>query len=74
MLVNTITTVYRTIKMKPVDVMSDSYAGYNKDSNEKDPKFKIGDHEKYKDVFAKGWMPNWSEVKLKLKIQFRESE
>ena len=40
--------------MKPVDVMSDSYAGYNKDSNEKDPKFKIGDHEKYKDVFAKG--------------------
>ena len=40
--------------MKPIHVMSDSYAGYNKDSNEKDPKFKTGDHEKYKDVFAKG--------------------
>ena len=29
-------TVHRTIKMKPTDVTSDSYAEYNKDSNEKD--------------------------------------
>ena len=35
---------YRTIKMKPVNVKSDSYAEYNIDSNEKHPKFKVGDH------------------------------
>ena len=29
-----------TIKMKPTDVKPDSYAKYNIDSNEKDPKFK----------------------------------
>ena len=36
-------TVHRSIKMKPIDVTSDSYADYNEDSNEKDPKFKVGD-------------------------------
>ena len=36
-------TVHRTIKMKPIDVISDSYAEYKKDSNEKDPKFNVGD-------------------------------
>ena len=56
-------TNYRTIKMKPIDVTSDSYAEYNKDSNEKDPKFKVGDRvriSKYKNIFAKGYTPNWS--------------
>ena len=50
--------------MKPIDVKSDSYAEYNEDSNEKDPKFKVGDHvriSKYKNIFAKGYTPNWSE-------------
>ena len=37
-------TVYRTIKVKPIDVTSYSYAKYNENSNKKDPKFKIGDH------------------------------
>ena len=37
-------TVHRTIKMKPIDVTFDSYAEYNEDSNEKDSKFKVGDH------------------------------
>ena len=32
-------TVHRSIKMKPINVTSDSYAKYNEDSNEKDPKF-----------------------------------
>ena len=36
--------VHRTIKMKPIDVTFDSYAEYNEDSNEKDSKFKVGDH------------------------------
>ena len=51
-------TNYRTIKMKPIDVTSDSYAEYNKDSNEKDPKFKVGDCVRisnYKNIFAKGY-------------------
>ena len=50
-------TVQRSIKMKPIDITSDSYAKYNKDSNEKDPKFKVCDHvkiSKYKNIFAKG--------------------
>ena len=50
--------------MKPVDVKSDSFAEYNEKSNEKDPKFKVGDHvriSKLKNIFAKGYLPNWSE-------------
>ena len=57
-------TYHKIIKMKPTDVRSDSFAEYNEESNEKDPKFKIGDHvriSKYKNIFAKGYAPNWSE-------------
>ena len=57
-------TVYRTIKMKPIDVTNDSYVEYNKDFNKRDPKFKFGDHvriPKYKNIFAKGYTPNLSE-------------
>ena len=32
-------TYHKTIKMKPIDVKSDSFAEYNKDPNEKDPIF-----------------------------------
>ena len=56
-------TYHRTIKMKPIDVKSDSFAEYNEESNEKDPKFKVVDHvriSKYKNIFAKGYAPNWS--------------
>ena len=57
-------TVHKTIKMKPIDVTDDSFAEYNEESNKKDPKFKVGDHvriSKYKNIFAKGYAPNWSE-------------
>ena len=37
-------TYQRTIKMKPIDVGDDSFAEYNEESNEKYPKFKVGDH------------------------------
>ena len=50
--------------MKPIDVTSDSYAEYNEDSNKKDHKFKTGDRvriPKYKNIFAKGYIQNWSE-------------
>ena len=46
--------------MKLIDVKSDSYAEYKVDSNEKDPKFKAGDHvriSKYKNIFTKGYAP-----------------
>ena len=49
-------TYHKTIKMKPIDVKSDSFAEYNEESNEKDPKLKVGDHvriSKYKNIFAK---------------------
>ena len=57
-------TVDRTIKMKPIEVTGDSYVEYNEDCNKKDPEFKVGDHvriSKYKNIFAKGYTPNWSE-------------
>ena len=52
-------TYHRTIKMKPVDVKEDY-----KEVNNKDPNFKTSDHgriSKYKNIFVKGYMPNWSE-------------
>ena len=33
-------TYHRNIKMKPIDVKSDSFAEYNEESNEKDSKFR----------------------------------
>ena len=57
-------TFHRTIKMKLIDVTNDSYAEYNEDFNKKDLKFKVSDHvriSKYKNIFAKGCTPNWSE-------------
>ena len=53
-----------TIKLKPVDVKSSTYIDSSKEINDKNPKFKIGDTvriSKYKNVFAKGYTPNWSE-------------
>ena len=51
-------TYHRTIKMKPIDVKDNTYTGFQKEVNNKDPKFKISDHvriSKYKII------PNWSE-------------
>ena len=57
-------TVHKAIKMRPIHFTSDYYAEYNGDSNEKDPKRKVGDLariSKYKNFFAKGLTQNWSE-------------
>ena len=46
-------TYHKTIKMKAIDVRNDSFAEYDEESNEKDPKFKVGDHariSKYKNI------------------------
>ena len=58
-------TVHGTIKIKPIEDMDGYYAKYNENpSNKKNPKFKVGDYvriSKYKNIFAKGYTPNWSE-------------
>ena len=48
--------VHRTIQMKPIDVKDNTYVDSKKELNDKDPKFKVGDHvriSKYKNNFAK---------------------
>ena len=57
-------THHRTIKMKPIDVNDNTFINVGKDVNDKDPQFKVGDHvriSKCKNIFAKGYTPNWSE-------------
>ena len=57
-------TYHTTIKMKPTDVKNNTYINTDKETNNKDPKFKVGDRariSKYKNIFAKGYMPNRSE-------------
>ena len=50
--------------MKPIEVKDNTYIGFIKEVNDKDPKFKFGGEiriSKYKIIFAKGHTPNWSE-------------
>ena len=68
-------TYHRTIKIKPVDVKNNRYIDStefhsNKEVNDNDPKFKVGDHVrilKNKNIFAKENAPNWSEEVFELK-------
>ena len=49
--------------MKPIEVKDNTYIDPIKEVNDKDSKFKVGDHvriSKYKNIFAKGYSPNWS--------------
>ena len=57
-------TYHTSIKMKPIDVKDNTYINVDKEINNKDPKFKVGDPvriSKYKNIFAKGYMSNGSE-------------
>ena len=57
-------TYHSTIKIKPVDVKSSTYIDSRKEISDKDPKFKTGDIvriSKYKNIFGKGYVLNWSE-------------
>ena len=57
-------TYHTSIKMKPVDVKDNTYINFEQEVHDEDPTFKIGDHvriSKYKNIFVKGYMPNWSE-------------
>ena len=58
--------------MKPKDVESKGFPEYIEETNKKDPKFKIGDHvriSKYKNIFYKGYTPNWSEEVFVIKYK-----
>ena len=55
---------HRTIEMKPVDVKSKIYTNFKRENNYKDPTFTVGEYvriSKYKNIFAKGYVPKWSE-------------
>ena len=57
-------TYHSTIKMKPVDVKSNTYIDSSKEINYQNSKFKISDIvriSKYRNIFAKGHVLNWSE-------------
>ena len=46
-------TYHRTIEMKPIDLKDNRYISFEKEVNDKDPKFKVGDHariSKYKNT------------------------
>ena len=50
--------------MKPIDIKDNTNINIDKEVNDKYPKFKVGDHvriSKYKNIFPKGYTPNWSE-------------
>ena len=67
-------TYHKTIKMKLVDAKDNTYTDSMElhstelHSNDKDPKFKVGDHariSKYKDIFAKGHIFSTRQIDLK---------
>ena len=50
--------------MKPINVKNKTDINTDKEVNDKDPKFQVGVHvriSRYKNIFAKGYTPNWSE-------------
>ena len=50
--------------MKSIGVKDNTYINIDKELNDIDPKFKVGGHvriSKCKNIFAKGYTPNWSE-------------
>ena len=52
---------HTSMKMKPVDVKDNTYIDVKKETIDKNPKFKVGDHvriSKYKNILAKGYMRN----------------
>ena len=63
-------TYHRAIKIKPIDVEHNTYIDFGREVNDNDPKFKVGDRvriSKYKNIFAKGYIPNWSEKVFAIK-------
>ena len=64
--------LYSTFNERKSVVTDDSFVEYFEETNKKSPKFKVGDVRlsKYKNIFAKGYTPNWiEEVLVVNKIQ-----
>ena len=64
--------------MKPVDVKDNTYIDFIKVANDKDPKFKVGNHvrisklflrisKEFPNIFPKGYTLNWFEKVLVIK-------
>ena len=63
-------TYHWTIKMISINVKPSIYIDFNKENNKGSPKLKVGDNvriSKYKNVFAKGHVPNLSEEVFMIK-------
>ena len=63
-------TYNSTIKIKHIDVNSSTHINFNKQNNKESPRFEVGDHVRisiYKNIFAKGFTPNWSEEVFEIK-------
>ena len=68
-------TYHKTFKMKPVDVKDNKYIDSMelrsiKQVNDSNHKFRVGDHvriSKYKNIFVKGYIPNWSQEAFVIK-------
>ena len=57
-------TYHSTVKMEFVDVKTNTYIDFNKGNSKEYPKFEAGDHvriSRFKNIFAEGCIPNWSE-------------
>ena len=54
---------HRAIKIRPVHGKSSTYIDFNKEIIKEDAKIKVGEHvriPKYKNIFAKDYVSNWS--------------
>ena len=49
-------TYYRTIKMKPIGIKTNTHIDFDVENNGEDPKFKIGSHIK---ISKYGYTPDW---------------
>ena len=69
-MINEYNKTYRTIKMKPTNVNTSTYIDFYVERNYKDVKFEVGDHvriSKYKNIFSKGYTPNFSKEDFVIK-------
>ena len=56
--------------MKPADVKAGTYIDFGIENSNKDPKFKVGEYvkiSKYKNIFVKGYAPDWYEEAFLIK-------
>ena len=61
---NTIINIIKQLKWSLLKLKNNTYIDSIKEVDDKDPKFKVGDRvriSKYKNIFAKGYTPNWPE-------------